>query len=95
MLLPAKSTYDLVINGITYNDVKVGQVIDSIKPKPQNKKIWDSIPAPKSFEDSPVELGVKFKSSVAGYVKGIRLLQPQCTIRHLYGPFVDKHRDIN
>jgi hypothetical protein len=64
--------YDLVINGTPYNDVKVGQVINTIKPQLQIQKIWDSIPAPKSFEDSPVELGVKFKSAAAGFVKGIR-----------------------
>ncbi|MEP7375035.1 MAG: DUF4082 domain-containing protein [Chitinophagaceae bacterium] len=66
--------YDLVINGTTYNDITVGQVINTIKPP--SKKIWDSIPAPKSFEDSPVELGLKFKSSAAGFVKGIRFFSP-------------------
>lgn len=62
--------FDLKINGTTYNDIAIGQTIGTFSSKQQ--KIWDSIPSPQSYEDSPVELGVKFKSSVSGYIKGIR-----------------------
>jgi hypothetical protein len=66
--------YDLEINGTTYNDIVIGQTIGTFSSKQQ--KIWDSIPSPVSYEDSPVELGVKFKSAVAGYIKGIRFFSP-------------------
>ena len=62
--------YDLVINGTTYNNIAVGQTITKINSNPQ--RIWDSVPSPNNYEDSPVELGLKFKSSKAGYIKGIR-----------------------
>jgi hypothetical protein len=66
--------YDLVINGTTYNNIEIGQTITSLTS--QSQKIWDTIPAPNSYEDSPVELGVKFKSSTSGYIKGIRFFSP-------------------
>jgi hypothetical protein len=62
--------YDLVINGTTYNNIGIGQTITSFTS--QSQKIWDSVPSPNSYEDSPVELGVKFKSSTSGYIKGLR-----------------------
>jgi len=65
-----KGPFDLVINGKVYSDIKVGQTIDSIVPPSQ--KIWNTNPVPNSYEDSPVELGVKFKSSVPGFIRGIR-----------------------
>ena len=65
-----KGPFDLVINGKAYSDIKIGQTIDTITPLSQ--KIWNTIPAPYSYEDSPVELGVKFKSSVPGFIRGIR-----------------------
>lgn len=64
------SPYNLVINGTTYTNVAVGQTITTINSPLQ--KIFTADPAPNSYEDASVELGVKFKSSVAGYVKGIR-----------------------
>ena len=62
--------YDLVINGTTYNNIGVGQTITSLSS--QSQKIWDTIPSPNSYEDAPVELGVKFKSSTSGFIKGLR-----------------------
>ena len=62
--------FDLVINGKTYSKIAIGQAIDTITPPLQ--KIWNSNPSPISNEDSPVELGVKFKSSAPGFIKGIR-----------------------
>jgi hypothetical protein len=62
--------YDLVINGTTYYNIEIGQTITTLSPQPQ--KIWDTIPSPNNYEDSPVELGVKFKSSMAGFINGIR-----------------------
>jgi hypothetical protein len=60
--------FDLTINGNTYYDVPVGGTITTIA----DEKIWSVNPTPQTYEDSPVELGVKFSSSVAGLVKGIR-----------------------
>ena len=68
------SPYDLVINNVTYDNVAIGQTITTVKPPSQ--KIWQTNPLPKSNEDSPVELGLKFKSSVAGLVKGVRFFSP-------------------
>jgi hypothetical protein len=62
------SPFDVVVNGITYNDIPIGGTITTIA----TEKIWSVNPSPETYEDSPVELGVKFSSSVAGYVKGIR-----------------------
>lgn len=67
--------YDLVINGATYNNIAVGQTITKVNSNPQ--RIWDSIPSPNSYEDAPVELGLKFKSSKSGFIKGIRFFSPQ------------------
>jgi hypothetical protein len=66
--------YDLVINGSTYLNVIPGQVITTFEPGV--KTIWDTVPSPNNYEDSPVELGVRFKSSVDGYIKGIRFFSP-------------------
>ncbi len=62
--------YDLVINGTTYNNIAVGQTITTLTS--QSQKIWDTVPSPNTYEDSPVELGVKFRSATSGYIKGIR-----------------------
>ena len=61
--------FDLVINGKTYNDISIGGTITTIATA---EKLWSTDPVTKTYEDSPVELGVKFSSSVTGYVKGIR-----------------------
>ena len=66
--------FDLVINGTAYNDIAIGQAITTLTS--QSQRIWDTIPSPNSYEDAPVELGVKFKSATSGYIKGIRFFSP-------------------
>lgn len=61
--------FDININGIIYNDIPVGGTITRING---TEKIWSTNPAPRTYEDRPVELGVKFTSSQTGYIKGIR-----------------------
>ena len=61
--------FDVVINGKTYNDIPVGGVITTIT---ESEKIWTTNPVANTYEDSPVELGVRFTSGIPGFVKGIR-----------------------
>lgn len=61
--------FDVVINGKTYNDIFVGGVITTITAA---EKIWSANPVAKTYEDSPVELGVRFASATPGFVKGVR-----------------------
>ena len=68
------SPYDLVINGVTYNDKTVGNTITGFTPPIQ--KIWPAGQTVTSNEDNPVELGVQFRSSVSGYIKGVRFFSP-------------------
>jgi len=68
--------FDLTINGstgtTTYNDIAPGAVITSFTPSIE--KLWPAAPAviPPTNEDAAVTLGVKFRSSVSGFVKGVR-----------------------
>ena len=67
------SPFDLVINGTTYNDIAPGGVITTITPP--TEKIWPTNPVPtqpSNNDGSAIEVGLKFKASVAGFVKGIR-----------------------
>lgn len=64
------SPYDLVINGVTYNDKTVSSTITSFTPP--TKKIWTTNPSVGSWEDNALELGVKFTASESGYIKGLR-----------------------
>ncbi len=66
--------YDLVINGVLYEDIMPGQTITTVTAP--SKSIWDHSPAIVSAEDQPVELGMKFTSSVDGYIKGVRFFSP-------------------
>jgi hypothetical protein len=72
--------FDLTITGpsgtTTYNDILPGDVIGNFTPPVE--KIWPTAPAiiPPTHEDASVTLGVKFKSSVAGIVKGVRFFSP-------------------
>jgi hypothetical protein len=66
--------HDLIINGTTYNNIVKGQTITTFGSGRQ--RIWDSIPSANSYEDDAVELGLKFKSSSAGLIKGIRFFSP-------------------
>jgi hypothetical protein len=68
--------FDLTINGpggsIVYNDIPVGGVITNFTPV--TEKLWPATPAilPPTNEDASVTLGIKFRSSVSGFVKGVR-----------------------
>lgn len=64
--------FDLVINGTTYNDIPAGGTITTFAPPNQN--IFGSTPPVANDEVDPnaVTLGLKFRSTVAGFVKGVR-----------------------
>ena len=66
--------YDLVSNGVMYQTVLPGQGITRVTAS--SKSIWSHTPIIESAEDLPVELGMKFKSSIDGYIKGVRFLSP-------------------
>jgi len=67
--------FDLTINGTTYNNIAVGGIITNFTPP--STRIWPATPAtPPTFEDASITLGVQFKSSVTGFVKGVRFFSP-------------------
>jgi hypothetical protein len=68
--------FDLTINGTTYNDIGVGGVITNFAPP--TEKIWPTppVPTPATNEDASITLGVRFQSSVTGFVKGVRFFSP-------------------
>ncbi|MGZ3862135.1 MAG: DUF4082 domain-containing protein [Bacteroidia bacterium] len=68
-----QAPYKLVVNGITYTNVAVGQTFASIKPT--ENSIWGNTGIPTNADGNdgqPIETGTKFKASVNGYVTGIR-----------------------
>lgn len=65
------SPFNLVINGTAYNNVNVGGSFVTITPPTNN--IFNGTPASIPHqEDNPLELGIRFQSNVAGFVKGVR-----------------------
>ncbi len=65
--------YSIVVNGQTYNNVTVGTPFYSYTPN-QNS-IWDNSVVggePLVVDNDAVEVGVKFRSSSAGVISGIR-----------------------
>jgi len=72
--------FDLTITSqagtATYNDVQVGGVITNFIPPTEN--LWPALPTPvpSTNDDASVTLGVKFKSAVGGFVKGVRFFSP-------------------
>lgn len=72
--------FDLTISGpggtATYNDIPVGGIITNFAPPVES--LWPAAPAtlPPTNEDASVTLGVKFRSSVSGFVKGVRFFSP-------------------
>jgi hypothetical protein len=72
--------FDLTIAGpagtAIYNDIPVGGVITNFTPPTES--LWPAAPAilPPTNEDASVTLGVKFRSSVSGFVKGVRFFSP-------------------
>jgi len=74
--------FDITINGTTYNNIPVGGTITSIAGSGTvsgRETIWTSTPEVTTYEDSPVELGVKFMTSSAGTVSGIRFFSASHT----------------
>lgn len=69
-----EAPFDLIINGVSYPGIVPGQNI--LTASGVSQTIWDMVPSPISEIDLPVELGVKFKSAVDGYVRGIRFFSP-------------------
>jgi len=76
------SPFDLTITGpsgtpVVYNNITAGGIITNFTPP--TARIWPAPPAPlpATNEDAPgVTLGVRFQSSVAGFVKGVRFFSP-------------------
>ena len=74
------SPFDLTITGpagtATYNDIVAGGVITNFTPP--TERIWPAAPPlPPTSEDIPgITLGLRFQSSVAGFVKGVRFFSP-------------------
>lgn len=73
--------FDLTIAGpggtVTYNDVPIGGVITNFVPSVEN--IWPAsypLPIPPTENDASVTLGVKFRSTVSGFVRGVRFFSP-------------------
>lgn len=68
--------FDIVVNGVTYNDVTPGPSGSTfLNVVPANEKIWPGNPTPSGPDNNDgmaIETGVKFRSSVAGFVKGVR-----------------------
>ena len=85
--------FDVTINGTTYNNIPVGGKITTIAGSggQGRESIWSSNPAPRSYEDSPVELGVKFTASVAGTISGIRFFSAD----HVGGEYTGHLWDAN
>ncbi len=67
--------FDLVVNGTTYNDVNVGTSFAAFDPYP-TQSIWNNAFVPEGnlsvTDNQSLEVGVKFRTSVAGFVKGVR-----------------------
>lgn len=68
--------FDLTIAGplgtATYNDIPVGGVITNFTP-PTNR-LWPAVQPAVTNDDVPYTLGVRFSSSVSGFVRGVRFL---------------------
>lgn len=65
--------YSLIVNGITYNNVTVGQNLATINTSEISVYGNTGSPALPANQDLPsIEVGVKFRSSAAGYITGIR-----------------------
>jgi hypothetical protein len=74
--------YTLVINGVSYPGITPGTPFTPVSP---DDNFWgNTVPFTTGFEDNnPYELGVKFKSSTSGFIKGIRFYRDPLS----FGPF--------
>jgi len=66
--------FSLVINGVTYTGIEDGIPFSAGVTASSQISIWGntSVPEPTHNDRSQLEVGVKFQSSVQGYIKGIR-----------------------
>ncbi|MEI6748394.1 MAG: DUF4082 domain-containing protein, partial [Bacteroidota bacterium] len=70
------SLYSLVINGITYTGVSIGQIFATINTTEESVWTSSSIPNNQSSSDAQsIEVGVKFRASANGYIHGIRFFK--------------------
>lgn len=86
--------YTLMINGETFNNVNHQTPFNTHIEAPLNEvhTIWDASTngGTQTVDDAPVELGVRFTSSEAGYITGIRFYKTDDVVRtytgHLWDP---------
>jgi hypothetical protein len=71
------SPFDLVINGVTYNNKTIGNPITTFTPPVSN--IWPGPQTVNSFQDNALNLGVRFRSSISGYIRGVRFYSSSAT----------------
>jgi hypothetical protein len=67
--------FDLVINGTTYTDVPVNGTTEFATIPFPTYKVWPANPTPVTPQNNdglPIEVGTKIRSSVSGYIRGIR-----------------------
>ncbi|HRF18970.1 MAG TPA: DUF4082 domain-containing protein, partial [Chitinophagaceae bacterium] len=65
--------FDLVVNCVTYNNVNPGQTFATINTS--EISIWGNTGSPTSpsvTDNQPIEIGTKFRSTISGYITGIR-----------------------
>ncbi|MFN8291837.1 MAG: DUF4082 domain-containing protein [Chitinophagaceae bacterium] len=68
-----QAPFDLVVNGVTYNDINPGQTFATINTNEISVYGNTGTPAIPAAQDLPsIEVGVKFRSSAAGYITGLR-----------------------
>src|SRR5690606_22866920 len=77
--------FDLVINGVTYNDINVGGTIATVS-MPTETLFNTATDVPDQLENNDflnfgepgpnITVGNKFRSAVAGYVKGFQFYRP-------------------
>lgn len=85
--------FDLVVNGVTYNNVPVGGTLLSVTPP--NESLWapGDVPASVNLNDGqPIEVGTKFTTAVDGFVRGVRMYIDASTAT---GSFRGKLWDFN
>lgn len=66
--------FDLVVNGVTYNNVPIGGTIVSVTPPTQT--LWTPAVTPdivNGNDGQAIEVGTKFTSDVDGFVRGVRM----------------------
>lgn len=68
-----QAPFDLVVNGVTYNDINVGQNFVTVNTNEISVYGNSGSPALPAAQDLPsIEVGVKFRSAANGYITGIR-----------------------